>query len=252
MSNVYEVTYDKIIISFSGQASSPIKIKEFRDRDSFVINDNDRALLANKLPVNTLFLHQTHSVLGAYFDSRVQIENFQNLVPEGDYLISSIPNLAIGVLTADCLPVVFYDPIKKITAVIHAGWRGSVAGILHRVLTDFKNLVSSDLSQLQVWFGPAAQLCCYEVQPEFRKNLLMNEQVLTNKIILQACFIERNQRIFFDLARYNYELLLLGDILGHNINRKFNLCTICNKQFCSYRRDGVESGLQITKVLLKP
>ena len=252
MSNTYEVTYDQIIINFGSQASSPIKIKELRNSKTFTLSDYDRIFLANKLPFNTVFLHQTHSVLGAYFNSQVQVKNFQNLELEGDYLISSVPNLAIGILTADCLPVIFYDPIKKITAVIHAGWRGSVAGILHKVLADFKNSISSDLSQLQVWFGPAAQNCCYEVQAEFRQNLLINEQILTNKIILQACFTERNQRIFFDLARYNYELLLLSDILEHNINRKFNLCTICNEQFCSYRRDGVESGLQVTKVLLKP
>ncbi len=252
MSNIYEVTYDQIVISFGGQANSPVKIKELRDDNQLSLGDQDRILLAPRLPKHTLFLHQTHGALGAYFNSQAQIINFKNLITEGDYLISSIPNCSIGILTADCLPVVFYDPVKKIAAVIHAGWRGSVAGILHKVLADFKNLIQSDLSQLQVWFGPAAQVCCYEVQPEFRDNLLLKEQVLLDQTLLQACFVERNQRIFFDLPRYNYELLLLGDILGHNINRKFNLCTICNVQFCSYRRDGLESGLQVTKVLLKP
>jgi hypothetical protein len=252
MSNVYEVIYDQITISFGGQANSPVKVKELRDDNQISLSDQDRVLLAHKFPSNTIFLHQTHSTLGTCFNSQTQIINFQNLIIEGDYLISSVPSFAIGILTADCLPVVFYDPIKKVTAVIHAGWRGSVAGILHKTLSEFKNLIQSDLSQIQVWFGPAAQTCCYEVQSEFRENLLTSEQVLVDKNILQACFVERNQRIFFDLTRYNYELLLLGDILGHNINRKFNLCTICNVQFCSYRRDGLESGLQVTKVLLKP
>ena len=251
MSNVYEVSHDKITISFGGQANSPVKVKELRDENQVSLTDQGRALLAHKFPANILFLHQTHSILGTYFNTQAQVANFQNLITEGDYLISSISDLAIGILTADCLPVVFYDPVKKITAVVHAGWRGSVAGILPKTLADFKNLIGSDLSQIQVWFGPAARACCYEVQPEFRDNLF-KASVLIDQAILQACFVERKQRIFFDLAQYNYELLLLNDILGHNVNRKFNLCTICNVQFCSYRRDGLESGLQITKVLLKP
>ena len=217
------------------------------------------APLLPKLPAQTLFLHQTHGIAGAAFTNQAQIQQFTNLAQDGDYLITTVPNTALGVLTADCLPVIFYAPDRHAVAAVHAGWRGSVAGILTEVIQAFRAL-NSDHTQLQVWFGPAAGVCCYAVGPEFSTHLtaaapLAPTMTTTNysahKLNLAPILINRSGQAYFNLARYNYELLLRNGILEHNVDLTCNLCTICNLQFGSYRRDGLAAELQVSRVVLK-
>jgi YfiH family protein len=82
-----------------------------------------------------------------------------------DALTSDTPNLALTVGFADCVPVCLFDPAASCYAVIHAGWRGIAAGIVENTMSQMLSL-GAHRSHLQVFIGPGARKCCYEVSPE--------------------------------------------------------------------------------------
>jgi polyphenol oxidase len=143
----------------------------------------------------------------------------------GDFLITNQPGVGIAVKTADCLPIIFYLPEQKIVAIAHAGWKGSVAGIATKVLEEIARHHDFELSQVQAYFGPAARSCCYEVQPDFLANI-------SSKDVID----DRNGKYYFDNSLFNKKQLIKHGLLPQNINDTYNLCTICNHQFHSFRR----------------
>ena len=86
---------------------------------------------------------------------------------EADALITRVPGLALGVFTADCLPVFFYDPGARAAGIAHAGWRGLRAGILEKTVRMLNREFASDFRILRAAIGPAIRKCCYEVGREF-------------------------------------------------------------------------------------
>ena len=188
-------------------------------------------------------LEQMHGVDG-HIVSVESASSWQIAVPKGDYLITKEANLQLGVLTADCLPIVFFDPIAEVVAIAHAGWRGTVAGIAPIVVTKLVENFGVKSQNIQVFFGPAARTCCYEVDQKFMANLVHNQDAL-------ACVETRDQRYFFDVSKYNMLCLQKCDIPIDNFNLYNNICTICNIEYCSYRRGGEQTSLQLSLVTLR-
>ncbi|HUX79949.1 MAG TPA: peptidoglycan editing factor PgeF [Alphaproteobacteria bacterium] len=86
--------------------------------------------------------------------------------PEGDGLVTNIKGIALGILTADCGPVLFYDPVANVIGACHAGWRGAVGGILQATL-DAMEEIGAQRSRIYATLGPTIQQENYEVGPEF-------------------------------------------------------------------------------------
>lgn len=85
---------------------------------------------------------------------------------EADGLVTKIKGIALGVLTADCGPVLFYDPIAEVIGACHAGWRGARQGIVQATLTEMEEL-GAKRTQIYATLGPTIQQVNYEVGPEF-------------------------------------------------------------------------------------
>jgi len=85
---------------------------------------------------------------------------------KGDGLVTNVPGLVIGVETADCGPVLFYDPQTHVAGICHAGWKGARAGILQETLNAMENL-GACRADIQTTLGPTIQHQDYEVGPEF-------------------------------------------------------------------------------------
>ncbi len=162
-----------------------------------------------------------------------------------DALITDQPGVTVAVRTADCVPVLVYDRRHRAVAAIHAGWRGTVAGIVPRtigILMDRFNITEADL---RLSIGPSAGPCCYEV----------DEPVLTP--LRQACS-EWQSVVRNDSGSVAY--LDLKGLIRRQIERigigtrhvtTVNLCTICQDQlFYSYRRDGGVKGTMISGITL--
>lgn len=134
--------------------------------------------------------------------------------------------VGLGILTADCLPIVFYEPKNRIIASAHAGWKGSVQRIVHTVL---KKLGELSPHTPQIFFGPSAQSCCYEIQDDFIAHIEQNSHGLQS-------VVKRDGKMFFDNTQFNKKQLAEMGINPENIHTAHNVCTVCNHQFHSYRR----------------
>ena len=142
-----------------------------------------------------ILLKQTHSNMGVLVSDEKVCELLAQK-HEGDYLTTKREHTGLGVYTADCLPIIFYDTYTRAVGICHAGWTGSVNAIAIRTLESMQKDFGTDLDHLRIFFGPSAKVCCYEVTVEFAENLASfdyKEQVLSSY----------QDRLFFDLPLFN-------------------------------------------------
>jgi YfiH family protein len=188
--------------------------------------------------------HQIHGTDGQYIDKNTLLSSPVSLELEGDYLITDVPGIAIGILTADCLPVVFYDKRNQVVAVAHAGWKGSFGEIVIKTIKHMHERHACKPEDLQIFFGPAAGVCCYQVQEDFLRN--MPRLGWQDKVV-----VRQNEKIFFNLSLFNKLLLVDIGITPAQIDTSYNHCTICNHAYHSNRRNGHARLVQLTAVWLK-
>lgn len=198
-----------------------------------------------RMDVSTfVFLHQVHGKGGMVVSKESEIAHLNPFTKDGDFLVTNQPGIGLGIVTADCLPIVFIDKKKKIIGVAHAGWKGSAAHIGQEVLMAIQTHFSSAINDINIFFGPAAKSCCYEVDAPFI------EQLSQDQLAEQAFFINQD-RVTFDLALYNAAQLYGLGFKPEQLVFRYNVCTICNDAFCSYRRQKGSSERQVTVVSLK-
>ncbi len=186
------------------------------------INIVCQKLNCTKKPIITL--NQTHSNKVVYFNNRKVVKN--KMI--GDAIVTKLNNVGIGVLTADCVPILFYDPKKKIIGCIHAGWKGTLNRVIENTLDKFIEL-NSNVSDLIVAIGPCINHQHYEVQHDFYENFLTqsknNERFFT---------ILNDKKYLFNIRNY-INAKLIG--LGINDIDHIEMDTFLNKEnFFSYRR----------------
>jgi YfiH family protein len=86
--------------------------------------------------------------------------------PAADALITDQPGAAVAVAVADCMPVLIADPVHRVVAAAHAGWRGLAAGVIENTVAELRQRYGSDAGDLVVGIGPSIGPCCFEVGPE--------------------------------------------------------------------------------------
>jgi len=197
---------------------------------AYHVNDNphnvtsNRKRLCSKHHLNFLNLksmNQIHSNI-------VKIVTPSTLVYDDcDGLITNLEDTPLMVMVADCIPILFFDEIKNIIGVAHAGRNGTYQNIsgemVHKMVQEF----SCNPKNIQVVLGPSIQKCCYEVSLEL-------------SCIAQKSFGENfvNGR-FVDLQAINKKQLLEAKIDERNINISV-ICTQCShKNYYSYRNDTI-------------
>jgi hypothetical protein len=169
-------------------------------------------------------LNQLHSNKVIYFKNKSDVKNKL----EGDAIISQVKNIGIGILAADCAPILFYDPKKKIIGCAHAGWKGALNGIIKNTVKKFCEL-GSNCDDLIVVVGPCIGKNNYEVKYNFLKKFLKRDK--KNKIFFHK---KNKSHYYFDLRGYiNREIIKLNIKNIENIDKD----TYENKKFFySYRR----------------
>jgi len=162
---------------------------------------------------------------------------------EADAMVTAKPGVFLGVLTADCVPMLFVAPEKRIAAAVHAGWRGTLAGIAAKTVKYFMDNYDIAPGSLQAALGPSIGLCCYEVGDDVLGPLCARwgEQAQTS--------IERSTaKPHLDLRRLNQAILVDAGVPAERI---FNVgpCTSCAEdEFFSYRRERRETGRQMSVI----
>jgi len=147
------------------------------------------------------------------------------------------------VLTADCLPIVLYDKKQSVVGVVHSGWRGSVQGVVICALQAMLQKYQSNMNDIEIFFGAAANTCCYEVQQDFCEQFSCYSYAKNS-------FIKRDNKLYFDNKRFIIDQLLDFGIQYEMIKDNKPNCTICCEQYCSFRRDKDRAGRQMTIVAL--
>jgi len=159
--------------------------------------------------------------------------------PEGDAGVAEARGLILGVETADCLPVLLADPVRKAVAVAHAGWRGTAAGVATAAVAALVK-GGSRPGDLLAALGPANGVCCYEVGPELRDAFADEWEQL-------ACAGPRG-RPHLDVRKANLRQLQRAGLLEANIHHVAD-CTECQpERYHSYRREGRGGGRMISYV----
>lgn len=157
---------------------------------------------------------------------------------EADALVTRTPGIAIGVNTADCVPVLFADPAAGVVAAAHAGWRGVVRGVLQATTETMVQQFGAHLGDLRAAQGPCIGPCCYEVGEEVAEQFAG----IPGAIIRT----EGRPRPHLHLpSAVNYVLMDLG------IERTSHagVCTHCqDEMFFSYRRDGAGTGHHLSVI----
>jgi hypothetical protein len=112
-------------------------------------------------------LNQVHSNKVLYFEN----ENFLKNKLTGDAIVTKIKNIGIGILAADCAPILLYDHSRKIIGCIHSGWKGALNGVIKNTLNKFKEL-NSNINNLIAVVGPCIGKKNYEVKIDFYEKFV--------------------------------------------------------------------------------
>lgn len=190
-----------------------------------------------------VLLRQTHSSKG-FLVSDEKMPQLLMQRAEGDFLVTQREHIGLGVYTADCLPIVFYDTYNRAIGICHAGWLGSVNRIALKTLEKMRKDFGTELDHIRIFLGPSAKVCCYEVTQEFQSHLRpfsYRDQIL----------VPYGERLFFDLPLFNKLQLESYGVRKEAFHCRYNLCTICNISFCSSRRNKESMQRQLTVVALK-
>ena len=189
------------------------------DNSEKVFDNRKKLIKYYDLPSKPRYLNQIHSDKCLAFNS---------LECEGDALYSNKKNQVCAILTADCLPIFISDNLGQEVAVIHAGWKGLLKGVIEETIKSFdsKNLVAH--------FGPAISQDSFEVGEEVR------DQYVSKDISLKSSFKVITGKQYLDL--YSAAKLILNSYGIYQISGG-NECTFMQRdEYFSYRRDGKYSG----------
>lgn len=160
------------------------------------------------------------------------------LVGESDAMITDKSGIALAISIADCVPILIYDPIKKIIVGVHSGWRGTEKKILLKTLNKLVDLECSP-ENIIAYIGPSISKNIYEVGSEVTE--LFDEKYIHKK----------ENKFFLDVAGANLAILLNSGVKKNNIQVS-QLCTFAMKDILhSYRRDGEKSGRSLAIIAIK-
>ena len=159
---------------------------------------------------------------------------------QADGVCSDVPGIAVGVYVADCVPALFADSRTGAYAAVHAGWRGTIAGVLPAAVSALAGAFGANPAALRVALGPAIGPCCFEVGPEvaaaFEAALPGGGTVLTAPGRKPHVDLRRAQRLQLAAAGIPADAVEAVDA-----------CTKCDPagRFYSYRRDADRTGQHV-------
>lgn len=154
-----------------------------------------------------------------------------------DGLITNKKGVVLATYHADCVPIYFYDKVKKVIGIAHSGWKGTLNNISKEMIDVFQKDFDSNLDDIVVAIGPSIGSCCYEIGHDV--EMLFREKFQNQDHII----IFQNEKMFLDLWKINKDNLLNIGIKGKNIiESKF--CTSCNLEVLySYRKENTKDRM---------
>ena len=165
---------------------------------------------------------------------------------EADGLMTDLPGVALMVYAADCIPILFYDPVRRCVAAVHAGWRGTAAGIATAAVDRMKNVYGSRAGDILAAIGPGICPDCFETHEDVPNA--MTSAMGTG--VLRHIRIKENGKFAVDLKAINAMRLEQAGLEADHIA----VCTACPscdpERFWSHRRLGNNRGSMAAAIQL--
>ena len=168
----------------------------------------------------------------------VHTDPYEKAGYKADGLMTDLPGVALRVSTADCIPILFYDPVRRCVAAVHAGWRGTAAGIATAAVDRMKNVYGSRPSDILAAIGPGICPDCFETHEDVPNA--MTSAMGTG--VLRHIRIKENGKFAVDLKAINAMRLEQAGLEADHIAVSA-ACTSCDTdRFWSHRKQGANRG----------
>ncbi|XP_054952656.2 purine nucleoside phosphorylase LACC1 isoform X1 [Pan paniscus] len=229
-------------ISYIPTLSSFNLFSSSKRRDPKVVVQENLRRLANAAGFNVekFYRIKTHHSNDIWIMGRKEPDSY-------DGITTNQRGVTIAALGADCIPIVFADPVKKACGVAHAGWKGTLLGVAMATVNAMIAEYGCSLEDIVVVLGPSVGPCCFTLPRE-------SAEAFHN--LHPACVqLFDSPNPYIDIRKATRILLEQGGILPQNIqdqNQDLNLCTSCHPdKFFSHVRDGLNFGTQIGFISIK-
>lgn len=193
--------------------------------DKALVSENRRRVARHLSALDLVTLHQVHSAAAIVVEHAIAYAD----LPRADGIVTRTRGLAIGVLTADCAPVLFADAVAGVIGAAHAGWRGALAGVLEATIETMES-IGARRADIRAAIGPCISRDAYEVGPEFEAQFLSENPE-------NSRFFHRPQpraRPHFDLPGYVESRLSRLGLAG--LDRQSPCSVAQSEMLFSYRR----------------
>ena len=200
------------------------------------------ALLCNALGIASDDIVSTRQVHGNCVKVVKEEHRSKHFLPdtlEADAMVTRDISVALIVFTADCVPILLFDPIVGAIGAVHAGWRGTALNIAGAAVMEMQRSFGCSPGDIRAAIGPSISFCCYETDadvPDALRAVLGDEA--------DVCINTLNGKFLIDLKESNRILLAKAGVADTNISIS-NECTYCSSdKFWSHRKTGGQRGSQ--------
>lgn len=188
---------------------------------------------------NAVLSHQTHhtNILKVTADDKgkgfTRLRDYESI----DGMITNEADIPLMTFHADCVPLIYFDPIVRVIGLAHAGWKGTVHNLAGKMVDEMKKSYGTDPEDLLVGIGPSIRECCYIIRDDVRQ-VFLKELPYTDRHIR---FVSKNQWQL-SLQKINAELLMRAGVKKSHIVDA-SICTCCHSDLLfSHRAQGTRRG----------
>ncbi|MBW2342342.1 MAG: peptidoglycan editing factor PgeF [Deltaproteobacteria bacterium] len=207
-----------------------------------VMKNRKRLGATMRIPLHHLTIgQQIHSGNVAVISKKLRgkgCSHHDEAVKDTDAMVTNVPNICLLILVADCVPMLFFDPVRNVIGVAHAGWKGTLQSIAFHTVRAMENGFGSSRHNIIAAMGPSIGPCCYEVGPEVITEMKAVFSNFQDYIRHES----RDGKGYLDLWKANLDQLLHAGIERKNIEMATQ-CTCHNPDvFFSYRHQHGQTG----------
>ena len=191
--------------------------------------------------------NQVHGgVVRCVTSADLHADPYEKVGYEADGLMTDLPGVALVVYSADCIPILFYDPVRRVIAAAHAGWRGTAAGIAAAAVDRMKNVYGCRPEDILAAVGPGIGPDCFETHEDVPNAMT----AALSTAVLQHIKIKENGKFAVDLKGINAMRLEQAGLDPAHIAVS-DICTACRSDlFWSHRKLGTNRGSMAAAIQL--
>ena len=173
----------------------------------------------------------------------VNESNLNDSFNDVDGLITNLEGIALVITVADCQGILLYDSVKGVIGNIHSGWKGTLNRIGSNAINTMIKEYNCNPSDIKIYISPSIHKCHFEVDKDV-KDLFVKE---FRDIDISDLITAKNNKYYIDTVELNKRLFIELGIKKENINSS-DLCSVCNEEIHSYRRDKPNDGRNIVLI----